>query len=311
MSLILDRHDVQYKLYADDTQIYITLDYWPNDVLKVKSMMKDLKAWMSGRKLELNVKKTKCMLIGSPRNLARYSDIQKIQIDDNMNNEVELVKYVVNLGVILDEHLNMKQQINNVVKIANNHLRNIAFIRKYLDQSSTHKLVQSNVISRLDYCNSIYVNLPYVTLKKIQTVFNRAARLITGTPYRSHITPVLIDLHWLPVKARIEFKICVLTYKALMKNRPRYIYEKLTRYETGHIMNTRVAVDPERLLEPRCNLEMGARMFSYSAPRIYNKLPLYVRQASNIELFKKRLKTFLFGQCYDHNEKVITDGYKL
>ena len=71
------------------------------------------------------------------------------------------------------------------------------------------------IIPRPDYCNSLYYELPAYQLKKLQLVFNRAARLIVGTAPRERITPVLIDLHWLPIKARIMFKICVLTYRIL------------------------------------------------------------------------------------------------
>ena len=79
-------------------------------------------------------------------------------------------------------------------------------------------MIHNYVISRLDCCNVLYYALPNYNLKKIQTVFNRAARLIKGLSPRERIA--LIELHWLPVKVRIIFKMCVLTYQALNSGKP-------------------------------------------------------------------------------------------
>ena len=109
-----------------------------------------------------------------------------------------------------------KWQINNVVRIAGYHLRNIAFIKKYLNGDFIKRSVIKSIISRVDYCNSVYNNLPKLQLRKLQMVLNRAGRLIKGIPPRERITPVLIELHWLPIKARIVFMLCVLTRQAFV-----------------------------------------------------------------------------------------------
>ena len=86
-------------------------------------------------------------------------------------------------------------------------MRNIAFLKKCLDEKTITKLIHNYVISRLDYCNVLYYGLPNCYLKKIQNVFNRASRLIKGLPHSERITPVLIEFHWLPVKSWILYKI--------------------------------------------------------------------------------------------------------
>ena len=93
-------------------------------------------------------------------------------------------------------------------------------IRKNLSQSNLKRIVNAFVISRLDYCNSILYGLPKIEHEKLQRVQNIAARLITGTSRKDHITPLLKNLLWLPVRSRIVFKILLLTYKILMDNRP-------------------------------------------------------------------------------------------
>ena len=96
----------------------------------------------------------------------------------------------------------MEEQRDQVVRMAGYHLRNIAFIKKYIDESSLPKLIHNHVISRLDYCNSLYYRLPSYQLRKLLYIMNRAARLIKGRTRleRDRITPVLIELHLFPNK---------------------------------------------------------------------------------------------------------------
>ena len=195
-----------------------------------------------------------------------------------------------------------------LIKNVNFSLRNIAFIKKYVDDDSLKILVHNYIVTRLDYCNSLYYELPAYQLKKLQLVFNKAARLIVGVFPRERITPVHIDLHWLPIKARIMFKICVLTYIALNTGKPAYLRNKLTKFRTKLEVSIRQTHDPHRLNEPRMNKEIGTRSFKYIAPRLFNSLPRSVKDSGNLKAFKKKLKTFLFNECY-FDTKTITDRY--
>ena len=84
-----------------------------------------------------------------------------------------------------------------------------------LSQSSTEVLVHAFVTSHIDYCNNMLSGLPIKLLNKLQIIHNSAARIITRTKSSDHITPILIRLHWLPVKYWIDFKTLLLTFKAL------------------------------------------------------------------------------------------------
>ena len=100
-----------------------------------------------------------------------------------------------------------------------------------MSQSNLKRIVNAFVISRIDYCNSILYGLPTVEHEKLQRVQNIAARLITGSSRRDHITPVLKNLHWLPVKLRITFKILLLTYKILNGQSPSYLTSLISSYK--------------------------------------------------------------------------------
>ena len=235
------------------------------------------------------------MLFGTENALKNYEQFQHIMIGTA---NIKIVPVVRNLGVYIDSNLTMKNQISNTVKVCNHHLRNIAFIRKHLNEDTLKMLIHNHVISRLDYCNSVYHKLSNTLLKKLQNIQNRAARLIKKIPLRERITPALMELHWLPMKARIIYKICLLTYKALKFGEPKYLYEYLVPFE----LETSVTVTS------RCS---GERSFQYSAPRLYNKLPVEIKDSENINQFKKRLKTYLFGESYDMNQKTINEQYKI
>ena len=89
-------------------------------------------------------------------------------------------------------------------------------------------LVQAVVISRLDYCNSILINLPDTTLHPQSTILHSAARLIKSLKPNDHITPALRQLHWLPIKLRISSKICVLMFNIHSGSSQRYMLSMVT-----------------------------------------------------------------------------------
>ncbi|XP_068206458.1 uncharacterized protein [Palaemon carinicauda] len=135
-----------------------------------------IKDWMNHKQLNLNVGKTQYLQIGRRHDL-RNANVLGLNVDCV---HVRLVDNVKDLGVHLDNSLSVAPQINNVVKASAYHLGNIAFVRKYLDEDSAKKLVHNCVISRLDYCNSLYYGLPNYHLNKRQNIFNRSTRLIIG-----------------------------------------------------------------------------------------------------------------------------------
>ena len=309
LAWILHRYGINFQFYADDTQFYFSVTNVADSQALIDQIMADTANWMRKKRLKLNESKTECLLIGSNYHLRRHSDFNVVSINGTL---VPLSAETRNLGVIFDRGLTMNSQISSVVKSCNFQLRNIALIKQYLDQDCLKMLVTNLVITRVDYCNSLYNNLPKKQLRRLQNVLNRAARLVTGHAQwsRIRVTPLLIDLHWLPIKARIVFKICVLAHLALRTGVPGYLNKKLQLY-TRPAAQTRNANNPHRLEMPRTNRNISERAFSYSAPRLYNQLPSDIKESANIVTFKKKLKTHLFGKCYDLQDKTITEAYAI
>ena len=309
LAWILKKYGVECHFYADDTQFYFTIKNVADTQKLVDDIMTDISNWMKKKRLKLNENKTECILIGSRNSLDKNKDFETIDINGV---PITLSKDIRDLGVIIDEELNMQMQINSVVKAANCQLLNVAHIKRFLDQDCLKMLINSLIISKIDYCNSLYHNLPANQLKKLQNILHRGARLITGSSRRDRITPILIDLHWLPIKARIEYKICVLTFLALKTDEPGYLKEKLRKYTLPETQSqTRHALNQHRLDQPTAKSKYGDRAFSHSAPRLYNKLPNHIKDSENIVTFKKNLKTFLFRKSYDLCDKTINENYQI
>ena len=96
----------------------------------------------------------------------------------------------------------------------------ISSIRQYICKNSTAFLVNATVLTRVDYCNSVYTCLPQKSMHKLLFAENLAARLISQTPRHHHITPILIELNWLTVTKRCQYKLLGLTVKVLHSQAP-------------------------------------------------------------------------------------------
>ena len=125
---------------------------------------------------------------------------------------------------------------------------------------------------------------------------NAAERLITQSCKYYHITPVLINLHWLPVEYRVKFKLLLLTFKALNELAPKYLTEMIEYYTPSRTLRSSSAF---LLKQVRFNLQSyGAKSFTISAPMLWNNLPLDLRSCSNLDIFKSKLKTYLFKLAF-------------
>src|SRR5260221_7542046 len=126
---------------------------------------------------------------------------------------------------------------------------------------------RSFVDGRLDYCNSVLYLTSASNINKLQRVQNSTARIVTRSTRFDHITPVLADLHWLPVKYRIQFKIAVTTFKVLTTLEPSY----LTDIVRHHVPTRNLRSSGRNLLQDkRMNLVFGERAFCHAAPAVWN-----------------------------------------
>ena len=131
--------------------------------------------------------------------------------------------------------MSFTDQINSLSESCHFHIRDIRRIRHLLPLSAATALANSLVSSKLDYCNSLYNGISQANLNKIQHIQN--TRVVTNTSKFEHITPILKKLHWLPIKQRIDYKLCLLTYKTLQIQQPTYLYNSLSLCLQDHLIH--------------------------------------------------------------------------
>ena len=145
-----------------------------------------------------------------------------------------------NLGVVFDSEFDLQQFIQGTARSMALQLHNIAKIRDFLDRALTEQLVHALVTSKLDYCNSLLGGLPKKSLRPLQLVMNWAARLICRSKRFEPVTPLLRDLHWLPVEQRIVFKTLLLTFKGLQDDSPRYLSDLVSKYVPARCLRSAI-----------------------------------------------------------------------
>ena len=126
-------------------------------------------------------------------------------------------------------------------------------------------------------------------LNKLQRVQNSIARVVTGTRRRDHITSVLADLHWLPVRARITFKIFTLVYKVRVTQQPTYLADLICDYTPARSLRP---TSQRLLVEPPTRTVMGRRSFRYIAAKTWNNLPENLKTLNSLVSFRNGLNHF-------------------
>ena len=272
--------------YADDHQIYKS--FYAADqhcVLceELKQCFATIKQWMNQYYLKLNDDKTQIIICGPSRILNK---IRMMGVNIAEGIPIQFKTTVKNLGILMDNKLSMRKQVIEVKKRSFRTLRNIRRIRFLLTEDQLKIVVNSLVVSCLDYCNGLYYGISEKLLSQLQLIQNCAAKVVTGKYKHDHLAHDLEDLHWLTVRKRVLFKICLLVYKSLNGLTPAYLQDLIRYKPHGHSLQLQV---------PDTNTNDGMRSFSSIGPRLYNNLPNSVKQATSTESFKKRLKTYLFG----------------
>ena len=291
---IISRHGVAFHCYADDTQLYVRLDPTSHSpsLPTLAACLEETKAWMDDNFLQLKSSKTEGLLVGTSHQI-RSTPFTVFQF---AGHNISLSSTVTNLGVRFDPHLSFDNHIQHVCKTAFFHLRNISKLRPSLSLPDAEKLVHAFVSSRLDYCNALLFGISDSSIKKLQYIQNCAARVLKRVRKSQHITPVLHNLHWLPVRFRIEYKICLLTYQCVHGSAPVYLRELITERRLGRQLRSS---NTYTLQVPVSNLRtMGDRAFQVAAPQLWNALPIHLRAPQTVEAFKKQLKTHLFLKAY-------------
>ena len=295
---IIRRHGLRFHFYADDGQLHVSFVLKNKEDLqtaldKISACTREIKLWMTTNFLKLNDEKTEVMVI-TPARKSHEINVENVNIG---NTTVPTSKSAKNIGVTFDSKMKLQEHITHTCRVCFMHLRKIASIRRFITTESCESLVSALITSRLDYANSVLYGLPKCQIKRLQRVQNMAARIVRNVGKFEHVTPIMYELHWLPLHERIEFKIIIMTFKILHGCAPGYLEQLLEIYSPKRQL--RSSTNCYQLTVPRYNTRMyGYRSFSVAAPTLWNRLPNRIRSITEFQTFKKLLKTHLFKRAY-------------
>jgi len=293
---IVERYGILRHGYADDTQLYCRLSMTDTDERKrqlenMENCLVAIRHWMLTNKLKLNEEKTEALVAVRKSHLDKVKDIS-VRVGNAVIKPKNVVK---NLGALFDTEMSMKPQVMDVARRVCFHLRSISHIRPYLSEAACARAINASVVSRLDFHNGLLLGAPKCLIRRLQVIQNSAARILTKTAAREHITPTLAGLHWLPIEKRVEFKALCMVHDAVHNGAPRYLADVCRLHHSERDMRS---VTRQELVVPRVQSTHGDRAFSHNAVKRWNELPQNIRDTTDKKVFKKILKTLFFIQSY-------------
>ena len=258
----------------------------------------DIREWMNQNMLKLNDDKTEIIVFTSKNKQDFYNDLS-ITIGDTV---VDCSSQVRELGVIFDRVISLRQHVSYTSITCRFHLRNISRIRKYIQQDIRVVLIKSLVMSRLDYSNGLLYGLPKCTVSGLQAIQNSAARIVTQERLRDHdpMSRALMELHWLPVDKRIEYKLLLYMHNTLYGLVPGYLCELVEPYTPRRVL--RSAESNLLTVPPEKPVKYGPRSFVRASANLWHSLrgkrPAWLKNSPTVESFKINLKTYLFCERF-------------
>ena len=239
--------------------------------------------------LKMNTTKMEFIVFGSKQQLKKV-EVTSISVNGDSIPRSEVIKY---LGTWMDQYLSFRQHILKKCNVAMINLQRIKAIRRILTVEATETLVHGLVTSHLDYSNVVLHGFPKVDIQQLQWVQNCGTKLILKKhKYNSN---ALKELHWLPITLRISHKILSLTHNCIHGKAPKYLQDLLTVYIGGR-QGLQYSNNGITLKQPTKYKTFADRLFSCAALKLWNGLPQYLCEITDIIQFKHQLKTHLFRQ---------------
>ena len=287
--------DISLQGFADDHFIYKLMTPGKDDHLVIQQLertMITVKAWMNSMRLKLNTDKTEFVQFGYRAQLSKC----KIKTFNADGDTVELSTSVRCLGAFLDSNLQMGLHVKTKSRIAMSNLMKIRNIRTFLTRDACETLVIGLVISHLDYCNGILLEVTETCIKPFQRIQAIAAKVVLLRSKYSSTREALKTLHWLPIRSRVQFKILTIMYKITNGTAPSYL-SNLVTLRPRSSRNLRSNEEELMYIVPRTKYKTFAyRSFSVQGPTLWNQLPVNIKTSTSFQTFKKSLKTFLMSQ---------------
>ena len=277
-------------MYADDSTMWFEEEEAKQLTKVLNAEVTKVSEWVRDNKLVLNIAKTKCMVFGSSHKLANDPQLN-LSLGDK---PVEQVKTAKLLGITLDPRLSWSEHIDNIVtKMA----RGTAMTRKcakYVTPNILNQVIQSLVLSQLDYCPSIWSSAAKKDLSKLQIAQNKAARLALHCSIRTNVQSMHKKLSWLTVERRLKSSLLMFFRNVMFEKQPLYLSEQTVHISSVSNHRTRQA-SAGHLVKPSAGSDFGKATVINRAISGWNSLPDHLAKINAKGSFKKEIKDHLLA----------------
>ena len=294
----LEEFGITIHSYADDTTLYIGLNpklEFYIVVEKLKNYLHKINLWMSKNFLKLDVNKTQLLVCKKKRLLDTYQPhILNLKNTLNIHVDTDLLSKAKLLGVVLDQPLSLNHMITETCTICYFKLTKLRNLRSFLSYDHKIMLLKTFIISRIDYCNSLYACLLHYLLRRLERLLNTCIRSIFNISIFNHnLLSYYFNSHILPIEYRIKYKLCLTVYKILNNLSRKYLTNLVIVYKPLK-KNLRSGKD-NWIINTRHH---SSKAISHQMCLIWNSLPKSLISCKQTYVFKKELKTYFFNEAF-------------
>ena len=291
----LNLQDIHITAYADDTQLVASGKTYKEIKEKLEKAIQEAANWYTRNSLCINAGKSEILVIGTQRKLSKEGKLPNLQVQEG--NEVKELKVQENikiLGVYIDKNLNWNKQVDNVKKKAYLATRNMHRVKDILTQEARRKLYDSMITPHFNYCDIVWSGCTKKKANELQRVQNIAAKAIVNRKDTSS-NQALKELKLLPLQNKREIHTAVMVYKTLDGRAPNPQIQEIRNCLPQHTYSTR-ATTQNTFIYKKHKHSKNENSTIYKATRIWNKIPLNIRNQDTQDKFKNTLQAYITQQ---------------
>ena len=274
--------------FADDATFHTHDKILENVEKKLQCGADNAKDWSRQNKMHIHYDKTNYMILGA---LNKQSDPYEfdLRIDGNQIKKTHNQKL---LGVHIDDKLSWSSHIDNLCSTISSKISLLRQLSKYVSIDVQKKFYQGYILPLIDYGSVVWGTTSASNLDKISKLQKRAARIILHADFNTPSAEMFETLDWLPIVKRLKYNKAVFTYRAMNNLTPQYISDLLKPVSETHNRALRSSVNGA-LAVPRSRSSLFDRSYSYTAPKLWNSIPIQVRNSQSLKSFKDNIKVIL------------------
>lgn len=276
-------------IYADDVQLCFSCNIKDTNscVNRINQNLDIISRWAKRNGLKLNASKTKCIAIA--RNPINTATLPSLLLNNSI---IEYVKFAKNLGIVFDSTLTWNKHIEITIGQIYGMLRTLWSIKHFIPADVRYVIAKAYLLPKLLYCCEIYANCDYFHKHKLKVVSNDIVRFVYGIKRRDSIHAHAIKFYKTEFLKFIDFRVLIFAHKIIVSRQPNYLFSRFT---------FSISSRTKCIIPPLSQYLVSDRQFFVHATRLWNSLPIGLRNIRNTNLFKNKLLKHFTSPTLLHN----------